>query len=644
MLQDNPLLAQLKQQLHQQTPRIEGTVRSHEKGYGFLETENKKSYFIPANKMKKLLNGDKVSGQIIDNKGKESFDPETLIESSWQSFLGKINFDNKVMVIIPENGQQMSIRCKVNKNVHHQLKSGDWIKAELISHAMDNNGHFFAEVIQFVAEEKSPYLLWQKTLARYNLEAAAPSDESLEFIDNEHALRKDLTHIDFFTIDGRETMDMDDAISIGKDEQGNYVVNVAIADPSTYISEKSTIDHEALQRCFSTYLPNYTVPMLPKSLANDQCSLKQDEQRPAVVCQISITADGDIIHDETKFCLGLVTSKAKLAYNDVSDFIEKDVPLPSLIDNLPQQLMLLVTLAETRMKWRHDNALLFKENNEYRFIFDDNKQVINIFKESRRIAQKMIEEIMVIANQAFADKISQDLGFAVFNVHNGFEPKYFDSIIKLLNDDNITEFTKDTLATLECYKDIRHRVEQNDVLEHRLRRYQSPADFSFEPRAHFGMGFPSYATWTSPIRKYGDLINHRLIKAMLLQQSPEKPDNQVLVIMNERRKALRLAERDITEKLYCQFLSDKIGQIYNAEIIDINRGGAKVRLTDIGAIAFMPLSLIHPVRNEITAHPEDGVIKIKEESSYHILDTIKVVINEVKSDNASIILKLANDA
>lgn len=641
MLQNNSLLAQLKQQLHQQTPRVEGTVRAHAKGYGFLETENKKSYFIPATQMKNVIDGDKVSGQIITKNEKESFEPETLVESSLSEFLGKIDFKNKAMVIIPENVDNIFIKCKFNPEFTQQLKAGDWVKAKLITHALDNDKHLFvAEALQFIAEESSPNLLWLKTLARHNLEASAPIDDSFSLNEAESLLRQDLTEVDFFTIDSKETLDMDDAITITTNENNQFCVSVAIADPSTYFSSDSEINQQAMQRSFTTYLPNYTVSMLPQALANDLCSLKANEKRASVVAKITISPQGEIIHSATEFCLAWIRSKAKLSYDEVSDFIEKDIPLSNDFPSLHKQLTLFQQLATIRTQWRAEHALLFKENHEYDFIFNNENQLINIVKKSKRIAHKIVEEVMVIANQAFTEKISTEYGTAIYNTHNGFENKYLDCVVKLLDEFKINGFNKEQLSSFDGYKSLRKLIDNNLLLEHRLRRYLSMADFSLEPNSHYGMGFDAYATWTSPIRKYGDLVNHRLLKSLILKQPASPLDLSILTNMNERRRAQRMAERDINQKLYCQYLTNKIGQTYTAEIIDINRGGAKVKLLEIGAIAFLPLSLIHPVRNEIIAQPESGEIIIKQQTAYTLLDVLTVTVNEIKENNSSIIVKI----
>ena len=642
MFQNNPLLAQLKKELYEQKPRVEGIVRAHEKGFGFLNVDNKTDYFIAVSKMKMVCHGDKVSGTISTINDKTSFEPEVLIESSLQKFIGKIGFLDNAMVIYPENiPVNFAIRCKVNPEVTQKLKEGDWVVATLQSHPLEKNkNHFLAEITKFIASADSIYQLWLKTLARYNLEDKAPQAESLTISETEKENRQDLTDIQFFTIDSENTEDMDDAITISQDDMGNYNLMIAIADPTAYIEQDSEIDNIAKNRNFTTYLPDFNIPMLPKQLADDLCSLKANQKRPAMVCKIKIDKNGEFTNDDISFLPAWIESKAKLSYHNVSEFLENRGDLNIDDAAIKNQLKLLSELAKTRINWRQQNALVFKVNNDYRFILDNNRQVKTIIKESRGIGNNIVEEVMIIANLALTMYLKEKVGTGVFNTHSGFDTKYIEQILKILADNGITDFDKESLTSFEGYVKFRRLSDDNDFLSTRLRKFQTPADFSIKPEPHFGLGFDAYATWTSPIRKYGDMINHRILKASLKAEALTAPSNEQLESMADRRKKLRLAERDIAENLYCQYLSNKIGQEFAAEILDINRGGARVRLNDIGALAFLPLSMIHAVRDEISTSPDEGLIKIKGETAYKIADLITVKIHEIKMENLSVIVKL----
>ena len=324
----------------------------------------------------------------------------------------------------------------------------------------------------------------------------------------------------------------------------------------------------------------------------------------------------------------------------MSEFLENRGDLNIDDAAIKNQLKLLSELAKTRINWRQQNALVFKVNNDYRFILDNNRQVKTIIKESRGIGNNIVEEVMIIANLALTMYLKENVGTGVFNTHSGFDTKYIEQILKILADNGITDFDKESLTSFEGYVKFRRLSDDNDFLSTRLRKFQTPADFSIKPEPHFGLGFDAYATWTSPIRKYGDMINHRILKASLKAEALTAPSNEQLESMADRRKKLRLAERDIAENLYCQYLSNKIGQAFAAEILDINRGGARIRLNDIGALAFLPLSMIHAVRDEISTSPDEGLIKIKGETAYKIADLITVKIHEIKMENLSVIVKL----
>lgn len=645
MFQNNPLLAQLKQEFAEQKPHVEGIVRAHEKGFGFLDVDNKTNYFIPVAKMKQLCHGDKVSGTIISNNDKESFEPEILIESSLQKFIGKIGFLDRAMVIYPENmPTKFAIRCQVNTEVKQKLTEGDWVVATLQSHPLQKDKQqFLAQVTQFIASSDSIYQLWLKTLARYQLEDNAPQAESLIISESEQQNRQDLTNVSFFTIDNENTEDMDDAIAICHDEMGNYNLMIAIADPTAYILPDSELDNIAKVRNFTTYLPDFNIPMLPKQLADDLCSLKANQKRPAMVCKIHLDKTGQFTADDIHFTPAWIESKAKLCYNNVSNFLENQSDLNFANTEIKTQLKLLADLAKVRINWRQQNALIFKANNDYRFVLDDNRQVQSILKEERGIANNIVEEMMIIANLALTLYLTEKIGTGVFNTHSGFDSKHIEQILKILVDNGISDFDKESLTSFEGYIRLRRLIDNNDFLSTKLRKFQSPADFSITPQPHYGLGFLAYATWTSPIRKYGDMINHRLLKASLKQQPFPAPTNEQLESMADRRKKLRLAERDIAENLYSQYLTNKQGKRFNAEIIDINRGGARVRLTEIGAFAFLPLSMIHNVRDEITLNLDEGSIKIKDELVLKLADTISVVLQQVKIENHSIIVKIGEN-
>jgi len=209
--------------------------------------------------------------------------------------------------------------------------------------------------------------------------------------------------------------------------------------------------------------------------------------------------------------------------------------------------------------------LLFKEKPDYSFVLAENGKVAEIKAEYRRIANQIVEESMIIANICAAQFLAEQAQTGIFNTHSGFDKKFLENahnflMANLANEQNQAElaqrYSVENLATLKGYCQMRHDIEpiEGDYLEFRLRRYLTFAEFKSELAPHFGLGLEGYATWTSPIRKYSDMVNHRLIKAVLTQQACNKPQDEVLVRLQEARRQNRLVERDIADWLFCRSL------------------------------------------------------------------------------------------
>lgn len=212
MFQDNPLLAQLKQQLHSQTPRAEGVVKATEKGFGFLEVDAQKSYFIPPPQMKKVMHGDRIVAVIHTEKERESAEPEELIEPFLTRFVGKVQGKNDRLSIVPDHPLlKDAIPCRAARGVQHEFKEGDWAVAEMRRHPLKGDRSFYADLTQYITFADDHFVPWWVTLARHNLEKEAPNGVATEMLD-EGLERQDLTALNFVTIDSASTEDMDDAL------------------------------------------------------------------------------------------------------------------------------------------------------------------------------------------------------------------------------------------------------------------------------------------------------------------------------------------------------------------------------------------------------------------------------------------------
>lgn len=654
MFQDNPLLAQLKQQIHDSKEQVEGVVKSTDKAYGFLECD-KKTYFIAPPSMKKVMHGDKIKATIEKQGDKEQAEPESLIEPMLTRFIAKVRFnkDKKLQVLVDHPNINQPIGAQQAKSVKEELQEGDWVVANLKNHPLRDDRFFYATINQFICRADDELAPWWVTLSRheqsrYPVQGAEP----YEMLDQK--TRENLTALHFVTIDSESTMDMDDALYIEpiaqNSTQTGWKLVVAIADPTAYIALDSQIEQEAKQRCFTNYLPGFNIPMLPRELSDELCSLIANETRPALVCYIETDLAGNITA-KPHFVSAYVQSKAKLAYNKVSDYLEQaDNAWQPETPETAQQIHWLHQFTKARIQWRKTHSLLFKEKPDYAFVLAENGKVQEIKAEYRRIANQIVEDAMIIANICAAQFLHEQAKTGIFNTHSGFDKKFLENahhflMANLANEQNQTElaerYSVENLATLNGYCQMRHDIEpiESDYLELRLRRYLTFAEFKSELSPHFGLGLEGYATWTSPIRKYSDMVNHRLIKAVLAKQPYEKPQNDVLARLQEARRQNRLVERDIADWLYCRYLADKVASNaeFEAEVQDVMRGGLRVQLLENGASMFIPASTLYNNKEEIQVNSDEIALYIKGERTYKIGDMVKVKLTEVKEATRSIV-------
>ncbi|CNC22876.1 exoribonuclease II [Yersinia enterocolitica] len=641
MFQDNPLLAQLKQQLHTQTPRVEGVVKGTEKGFGFLEVDGQKSYFIPPPQMKKVMHGDRIIATLHTDKDREIAEPETLVEPFLSRFVGRVQRKDDRLSIVPDHPLlRDAIQCRPVRELTHDFQTGDWAVAEMHRHPLKGDRGFNADLTAFITDGEDHFVPWWVTLARHNLEREAPVMVESALHDA-NLQREDLTALNFVTIDSVSTEDMDDALHVQDNGDGSLLLTIAIADPTAYVDENSELDLIARKRAFTNYLPGFNIPMLPRDLSDNLCSLRPNERRPVLVCRVTIAADGTL-GEGIHFSAAWVESKAKLVYDEVSDWIEGSGDWQPQNADIAEQITLLKRVCEARSNWREKHALVFKDRPDYRFLLGEKGEVLDIIVEHRRIANRIVEECMIAANVCAAIALRDNLGFGIYNVHTGFDPALVEQAANVLQANGV-EADLQALLTLPGFCELRRHLDAlpTQFLDSRIRRFQTFAEISTVPGPHFGLGLEAYATWTSPIRKYGDMVNHRLLKAIITGQQAEKPQDEITVQLAERRRLNRMAERDVGDWLYARYLQPMAGTDtrFPAEIIDVTRGGLRVRLLDNGAVAFIPAPFIHAVRDEMVCSQETGTVQIKGETVYSQSDKIEVRIAEVRMETRNVVAR-----
>ncbi|WP_301097979.1 exoribonuclease II [Otariodibacter sp.] len=657
MFQNNPLLAQLKQQIEASKEYVEGTVKASDKSYGFLECD-KETFFIPPPEMKKIMHGDKIRASVKRDGDKAQVEVDSLIEPMLNRFIAQVKFnkEGKLQLSVDHPNIKLLIPANTNKKITEKLAENDWVVAQLKNHPLRDDRFFFAQVTQFICKGDDNFAPWWVTLAKHEQPREAVKGEA-EYHLHDELEREDLTNLYFTTIDSPSTQDMDDALYIEPikqgEEQSGWRLVVAIADPTAYIPENSNIEKAARQRCFTNYLPGFNIPMLPRELSDELCSLVPNEKRPALVAYIETDLSGEVV-SEPKFTSAWVESKAKLAYNDVSDFIEGNenhwVPEN---EETKQQIEWLHQFTQARMNWRAKNAVIFKEQGDYSFELNEDGSVRDIHVEFRRIANQMIEESMILANICAAQYLDKYAHKGIFNTHAGFDPKNLESVKKFLLDTLATDENRDELAerysverlaTLEGYCAMRRDIDKfpESFLDMRLRRYLTFAEFKAQSAPHLGLGIEYYATWTSPIRKYGDMVNHRLIKQILANKEVSSVEDSILTRLQEARKQNRMVERDIADWLYSLYLAPLVEKNveFDCEIQDVSRGGLRVKALENGASIFIPFSSLHNNKDEMQFNVEDMALYIKGEKTYQIGQAIRAKLKEVRIETRSIIGEL----
>ena len=357
------------------------------------------------------------------------------------------------------------------------------------------------------------------------------------------------------------------------------------------------------------------------------------------------------LETQPTFFAAWIKSHYRLNYTDVSNYLENEGPTEGAWQPdslLAAQLQTLNDATLKRFQWRSENNIVFKNQPDYTLKLNNKGEVYEILCEPRRSANRLVEESMIAANICAGDYLAANKQQGVFNTHSGFASDRLQKATDLLAEYGL-EYTPESLATLTGYTKMRQQSSalHNAYLDHRLRKLLAYADTKNTPEAHFTLGVDYYATWTSPIRKYGDLINHRLIKSILLNQESTDVDPDIGVLLGEARKSQRLAERDVNNLLYSQYMKDQEQSKwrYKAEIFDIIKAGIRVRIQENGATFFIPCSLLckdSKDAKQIECSRELGKVLIAENTELQLGDIIDVMLNNIKPETYQLIGKLAD--
>lgn len=562
---------------------------------GYLRTEEDQHITLSGPTLRGYYDGDTVQVQIIqiERNGDAKGRIIALLQAVTPMVIGRLIKTDVAYEVLPFDRKftQNIIVPKANK---HHAKDGDIVHVKILR---DEKYQFHvqpvAEVTEVLGDLSTPGIEVNIALRKFGVPHEWPKavlqecqkwekSEKVAYKDQ----REDLTELPLVTIDGEDAKDFDDAVYCEAREQGGWTLWVAIADVSHYVKSGTALDKEAINRGNSTYFPGSVVPMLPEVLSNGLCSLKPNVPRLCVVCKMSINDKGIITR--AHFSRAVMHSKARLTYTEVAEILRGNAALREKYASLLAPLESLHDLYEALHNQRKQRGAIDFDTIETRILFDSVGKINSIVPQVRNVAHKMIEESMLAANVSAAKFIERHKRPNLYRIHD--RPPH-DKLVALRH--FLAELGLDLpggsqpspRAFSELIASISHR-EDRHVIETVMLRSLSQAQYSPENIGHFGLAYSSYCHFTSPIRRYPDLVIHRIITDIL-----EKESSKAILSTEEIEKLGRHcseterrsddATRDAALALKCHYIQDKVGQTFRAVISGVASFGIFAELKDI---------------------------------------------------------------
>lgn len=615
--------------------KIQGTVIYTNQSFGFLETSDKQSHFIPPQELKKVLPNDIIEAHIVEENDKEFVVVDKLIQQGQDTFIGQVEKGGNNYFLNIEDSP-LSFFIKRNPNI----KEGDWIKCKLVQHPFHTKSAVIYE--EFISSDRNERLYWDLAIAYNDIKDKEYKEEiNTSSFEISKYNRKDQRDKNYFTIDGNkkselesknEKRDRDDAICIEKHKEG-YKVYVAISDVAEYVTEGSTLNDYAKSNTTSYYLFDKVIPMLPRKLSEDLLSLNEKIDRPAMVCEMFINKEGEIKSYE--FYESIIHSKAQLSYDLVNKYFKNGCSME--YKELEQDIKNFEKVGLLRKTYREENNVVFENRIEYKFRLNNSK-IEKIEKVEQLDSARYIEELMVAANACFGMFIKDNNQEAIYNKFLGYSQDKREDLLSLIEKYEL-KITEEELYIFNGYKKIQSLLsKQPENIKVLFNRHLEKAVLSKNQVPHYGLGFlEGYATFTSPLRKYIDLINHRILKSILRNEEVYKFKEEELIKLKENQLKQRKAENYIKHRLYMDYMYNKKDIDYEAKVVFMNGRGAKIQLEENGVTGLLPLEEI--LKNSCEYNPEERLLNIQQ-NIVKIGDIFKVSLRKVNKYKKEIEFKV----
>ncbi len=644
---------------------IPGVVIANPNGFGFLRPEagGGDDLFLPPNEMRKVMHGDRVMACVtgIDRSGRREGSIVEVLERRLSRLIGRFTLEEGISYLVPDD-KRVQRNVMIPPDQRGEARDGQLVVAELTK-APDARRPPMGRIIAVLGDKLTPSLVVEAAIHGHEI----PHEFPQEVLDEAAAVplvveekmvagRVDLRDMALVTIDGADAKDFDDAVYCESNRQGLRVKNrsgyrlvVAIADVSHYVRPGSPLDDEAQKRATSVYFPGFVVPMLPETLSNGICSLNPKVDRMCFVCDMQVNSEGEVT--QSKFYEAVMRSHARLTYDQVWNAVgEKDAAARESIGAQLPQVDRLYELYHLLAKAREKRGAIEFETSEVRFELDNRGEVTQAGMLQRNAAHKLIEECMIAANVEAAKYLLAAHIPAPYRVHDRPpESKYAD----------LLEFLKEFKLSMPAWTKVQPRDftqllkkirERPDValLESVVLRSQSLAVYTPDNAGHFGLALEAYAHFTSPIRRYPDLLVHRAIKYALTKGKPDKfkysaHEMAALSLQcSERARRADEAEREVDERYRAAWMEQHVGGQFDGVISGVTSFGLFVELNDskvngLVHVTQLPHDYYHfdPIRKTMSGERRGMV--------YRLGDQVRIVVMKASLEERKIDFKLAEE-
>jgi ribonuclease R len=577
---------------------VKGTVIGHRDGFGFLKLEQGgPDWYIQNFDMQRLLPGDVVLASAGEIKGKDKVEARIVrvLTPRTEPIVGRYFKDYALSVVVPED-PRITQDIVIPAGEEGAARHGQIVLAEVTQRPF-KRVNAVGKVIEVLGDHMAPGMEIEVAIRNHQLphkfsEAVEKqvAGYGTEVPADAKAGRVDLTELGLITIDGEDARDFDDAVYCERKEDGGWHLWVAIADVTAYVLPDTPLDREALDRGNSVYFPDHVLPMLPEVLSNGLCSLNPHTDRLCFVAEMHISAQGKL--GSSKFYEAVMHSKARLTYNKVHAILQGDPELRQQYEANLTNIDHLYSLYKQMAKVRGVRGAIEFETVETRFIFNSHRKIEQIVPVHRNEAHKIIEECMILANVASAQLVEKAEAAALYRVHEQPDSDRFANFKRFLAELGISAelpMEPTPLDLMLLLQKLQDRPDK-ELIETTMLRSMKQAVYQPDNMGHFGLALEAYSHFTSPIRRYPDLLLHRVIKSLLKKQGEQTtgarsytPEQMVPLgeqcSMTERRADD--ATREVSDWLKCEYMQDHIGAEFPGVVSTVTNFGLFVRLTDL---------------------------------------------------------------